>query len=346
MIKVKQNNWFWILQLIGWGIPGSLNTFGAWITTDINKNYLIVKGFLFLFAGIIASTMVRYYLKKRVKFEKFQNNEIKIILIAWLIGTIIFVLLLLPDIYIYTLFYEEKHETTSLEIISTIANATLFILFWLVFYIAIKVSRNFRQNRMERLKLKATLKESQLNTLKGQINPHFMFNSLNNIRGLMLEDVDKSREMITRLSEMLRYSLTKNSLDKIALTEELEMVENYIALSKIQLEDRLDFTKEIDKTVLKTEIPPMLVQMLIENAIKHGISNLPKGGKVNLKIIKEANNLIIEVANTGKLIIDKTSTKVGLENIKKRLSLLYQNKASFSLLEIKENVVAKIVIPV
>ncbi len=161
----------------------------------------------------------------------------------------------------------------------------------------------------------------------------------------MLEDVDKSREMITRLSDMLRYSLTKNGLDKISLSEELEMVENYIALSKIQLEERLIFTKEIDKTVLKTEIPLMLIQMLVENAIKHGISNLPNGGKVLLTISKNKNNLIIEVKNSGKLIIHKTSTKVGLENIKKRLSLMYGEKASFSLTEKAENVIARIRIP-
>jgi LytS/YehU family sensor histidine kinase len=158
---------------------------------------------------------------------------------------------------------------------------------------------------------------------------------------------------------MLRYSLTKNNINKIALTEELEMVDNYVALSKIQLEERLKFTKEVATKILKIEIPPMLIQILIENAIKHGISNLPNGGKVTLKINKKATDLIIEVRNTGELVYTventktdaeinsalKKSTKLGLENIKKRLALIYGKKAKFTLNEIENEVVARIVLP-
>ena len=101
-----------------------------------------------------------------------------------------------------------------------------------------------------------TLKQAQLNTLKGQINPHFMFNSLNNIRGLMLEDVERSREMLTKLSEMLRYSLTKASNNAIALSEELEMVENYIELSKIQFEDRPHYQESVAAETFITSNTP------------------------------------------------------------------------------------------
>ena len=97
---------------------------------------------------------------------------------------------------------------------------------WLVTYLVIKLLLKLNRDRIERLELNTTLKQAQLNTLKGQINPHFMFNSLNNIRGLMLEDVEKSREMLTKLSEILRYSLTKNNVDSIPVHEELEVVEN------------------------------------------------------------------------------------------------------------------------
>jgi LytS/YehU family sensor histidine kinase len=198
---------------------------------------------------------------------------------------------------------------------------------------------------VEKLELKASLKEAELNTLKGQINPHFMFNSLNNIRGLMLEDVSKSREMLTKLSELLRYSLTKNATDKILLSEELEMVHNYIALSKIQFEDRLIYKENIEVTINEIEIPPMLIQLLIENAIKHGISSQTNGGIVTLKIFKNNNNLHIEVKNTGELKLSKNTTKLGLQNIKKRLFLLYGEQASFSLSQEKNNVIANIVIP-
>lgn len=172
-----------------------------------------------------------------------------------------------------------------------------------------------------------------------------MFNSLNNIRGLMLEDVGKSREMLTKLSEMLRYSLTKNNVNAIALEEELEMVENYISLSKIQFEDRLKFEKKVDEETLPLQIPPMIVQLLVENAAKHGIANLKEGGAISLSTQKNGEFLKIQVRNSGKLKIAKDSTQLGIKNIKQRLKLLYGGAASFELMEKNDEVIADIKIP-
>jgi LytS/YehU family sensor histidine kinase len=151
--------------------------------------------------------------------------------------------------------------------------------------------------------------------------------------------------MLTKLSEMLRYSLTKNSVDGIALEEELEMVDNYIALSKIQFEDRLQFKKVIAADTLAIHIPPMLVQLLVENAAKHGISNLKKGGHIELSTRKNGEALYIQVKNTGKLSIAKDSTQLGLKNIKQRLNLLYGENASFQLKEMGDEVVADVKLP-
>lgn len=202
-----------------------------------------------------------------------------------------------------------------------------------------------RQNKIDRLQLETLLKDSQLNTLKGQLNPHFMFNSLNNIRGLMLEDVDKARNMLTRLSEMLRYSLNMNNVNAIRIEEELEIVENYIALSKIQLEDRLEFEQEIKQELIQIKIPPMVIQMLVENAIKHGISNQKNGGKITLIVTDDNEKIILQVNNTGTLKTQTDSTRIGLDNIIKRLELLYGNAAEFTLKEVENKVHAVIKIP-
>ena len=193
--------------------------------------------------------------------------------------------------------------------------------------------------------LEGSLKDARLNVLKGQINPHFMFNSMNNIRALMLEDVDKSRAMITSLSEMLRYSLNSSKREKVSLKEELEIVNHYIALAGIQLEDRLVFTLENQIEERQILIPPMIIQMLVENAIKHGIGKAKNGGKLAVKIAKEASNLLISVANDGRLSQEKSETGIGIENIKKRLELLYNSKANFTLEENNHMVTATITIP-
>ncbi|MBB1192826.1 histidine kinase, partial [Flavobacterium sp. SOK18b] len=217
---------------------------------------------------------------------------------------------------------------------------------WYFFYSNMEFLEKANNFDKEKLLLESTLKESQINALKGQINPHFMFNSLNNIRGLILENPMKSREMITRLSEMLRYSLTKSEINTIALEEEIEMVENFIAISKIQLEDRLQFISEIEEETLKLPIPPMIIQMLIENAIKHGISRLKHGGILLLKIKKENTDLHIQVNNTGQLSQQKGTTQLGLKNIQRRLQLIYGESATFSLNEVENEVIAKITLPI
>lgn len=134
----------------------------------------------------------------------------------------------------------------------------------------------------------------------------------------MLEDVVKSQEMITKLSEMLDYALEKNTVDSILLKDELEMVENYVALSKIQMEERLTFKKDIDSSILGLSIPPMIIQLLVENAAKHGISTLKDGGTIRLDIKKYKEELTILVANTGQLKMDSNSTQLGLKNIRQR----------------------------
>jgi len=219
------------------------------------------------------------------------------------------------------------------------------LLLWVACFIPIKVITELNKSNRDRLVLKANLKESQLNTLRGQINPRFMFNSLNNIRGLILEDTHKSREMITRLSDMLGYSITKNDIDTIAIEDELEMVDNYVAISKIQMEERLQFDKNISLNTDEVLIPPMIIQMLVENAVKHGIANIKNGGVITLNIKQENNNLQIEVLNPGELNNNTSSTQLGVKNIKERLSLLYKGTAHFNLEEKNNQVIATIQIP-
>lgn len=346
-MKLSNNIWFWVLQFVGWGTLFSFNTlFKLANTTHLNKTYTICEGLVLFGSALFASSLLRYYIKKNQLFESLKSKNIIKIVSAFLFATLLFSTLSIGlAFYIYPIFHDKEILLSTPIIISTFINALVYLFMWFVSYRIIKMTQRFRKNKEERLKLEATLKESELNTLKGQINPHFMFNSLNNIRGLMLEDVDKSREMITRLSDMLRYSLTQNKIDLITLKDEVEMVNNYIALSKIQFEGRLDYTANIEPNLLFQEIPPMIIQMLIENAIKHGISNLIEGGKINLDINSVDKQFIIRVSNSGQLNTTKNTTKVGLENIKKRLYLMYKNKATFNLTEGNKTVIATIKLP-
>lgn len=344
----KRNQFFWLLQFLGWGFINMLSVF---VLKKISIELVVYSIITGMFIGIFSTTLLRLILKRHVKFEDFSVKDFLVILGVYLSGAALFGFLNFGFGYAYVKLGPELTEG-EIQLFNTydsvwiqVVNALFIIGAWIVTYLVIKLLLKLNRDRIERLELSTHLKQAQLNTLKGQINPHFMFNSLNNIRGLMLEDVDKSREMLTKLSEILRYSLTKNNSNSIAVEEELEVVDNYIDLSKIQFEERLEFKKDIAPETLKLEIPPMIIQLLVENAVKHGISNLKRGGIIELTIKQEKGLLVIEVRNTGKLQIGKNSTQLGLKNIKQRLKILYADKASFKLKEIGDEVVADIKIP-
>lgn len=317
-------------------------------TTDTYAliHYYIWEGIVCGLFAYVLSNIILYYLEKFIIINDLKKSAIwKMILVFSIVIAIysVFVWPLLDCAY-YLIMKEHIGITMFMKLGNIPFFSTIFII-WLFIVIVVKAYHHINQVKLSQLELESNLRESQLNTLKGQINPHFMFNSLNNIRGLILEDAPRSRDMITRLSEMLRYSLTKNGVNTISLKEELQTVDNYIEISKIQFEERLRFTIDVNPETLNIGIPPMVIQMLVENAVKHGIGNIKDGGEVNLRVNLQEGELIIVVENSGKLFISEGSTRLGLENIKRRLSLLYGDKASFVLQENGNFVEAKIIIP-
>ncbi len=307
-------------------------------TTKELVYYLILEGCLWFFLGVVLTASIQFWLEKFTIKIKFRY-----LILFMFLASIVFNVVFWPIIDVLYEYFANKKSYHG-KFATRIFNWLNWMI-WFVCYMAFNFYEEVKKTKIENLELETTLKESQLNILKGQINPHFMFNSLNNIRGLMLEDVDKARNMITSLSETLRYSFMQNTIDSIALDDELEMVTKYIDLSKIQFEDRLQFESNIDKESLSIQIPPMLIQMLVENAIKHGISNLKKGGLVKIFTKVENKKLWIKVTNSGSLKQNEKTTQVGLQNIKKRLDLLYNKKAFFYLKEEENKVIATIQIP-
>ncbi|TWI02245.1 histidine kinase [Flavobacterium tiangeerense] len=328
--------WFLCLALTYFGKIENMIKFGHY-------KLFVSEFLLWLLFGVVFNYL--YYLslnnnKGQVLFVVF----LKLLFISSCVTIALWLALYFPVTYFTEMAWIEMLKMSNIFL--TFYTNCFVLSVWYFFYSNMEFLEKVNNFDKEKLLLESTLKESQINALKGQINPHFMFNSLNNIRGLILENPMKSREMITRLSEMLRYSLTKSEINTIALEEEIEMVENFIAISKIQLEDRLQFISEIEEETLKLPIPPMVIQMLIENAIKHGISQLKHGGILLLNIKKENTDLHIQVKNTGNLSQQTGTTQLGLKNIQRRLQLIYGESATFSLNEVENEVIAKITLPI
>jgi hypothetical protein len=221
-----------------------------------------------------------------------------------------------------------------------------YILLWMLIYHMFQYWERSLIAEKERYQLEASLKENQYNNLKTQLNPHFLFNSLNSIRTLVDLNPDTAKEAITQLSGLLRSSLHMGRHKTVPLKDELQTVDDYLAIEKIRFDERLQIEKRVDADTLDLHVPPMLLQTLVENAIKHGISNLKSGGVIRINSYRNHLNHHVEIINTGRYVLNSDHTGVGIENSEQRLKLLYNDKASLSIGNTSpDTVTAKISIP-
>ena len=188
--------------------------------------------------------------------------------------------------------------------------------------------------------LESSFNRAKLKNLEAQLSPHFFFNSLNSIRGLVTENPALARDMITRLANILRYGLQSSEVSTHALSDELAVVEDYLALEKMRFEERLLISRDLDARTLALPVPATLVQTLVENAIKHGIALLAEGGTVGIRSAIVDGMHEISVTNPGRLLPSpQGSTRVGLINLRERLLILHGPRASVELSESPDKLV-------
>ncbi len=190
-----------------------------------------------------------------------------------------------------------------------------------------------RNQEIKNLQFTASKNEIELKILREQINPHFLFNSLNSIKALVEIDKDEAKIAITKLSNLLRKSIQLGKNKLITIKEELEIVESYIDLEKIRFEERIQATIIAPQNTYSSLIPPLMIQTLAENAIKHGLSKSIAGGVLYINIKKVENQLQISVQNTGTLDKIEESEGIGIFNAKKRLDILFGKKAKFKIFQ-------------
>lgn len=244
---------------------------------------------------------------------------------------------------LFAFFYEgpmPKNFTHTAIFFYSLINGLWIFALWSALYFVYHAFDKVSRLRIEQLQLAASVKEAELRALKSQVNPHFLFNSLNSLRALIDEDAPRARESVTRLSNMLRYSLSSGQQETVLLEDELRVVEDYLALEQIRHEERLQVRWEIAPEARRQPVPPMLLQTLVENAVKYGISPRRGGGEVVVYASVEHGALHLRVTNPGELgpvasssaARAGSSTGVGLRNASERLKLLFGDRAMLRLL--------------
>jgi len=218
---------------------------------------------------------------------------------------------------------------------------------WSSFYFLWQYIEINTNSEVDKVRLESLVKDLELKTIKSHINPHFIFNALNSIRALVDENPEMARSAITQLSNILRSSMQAESLELAPMLREIEIVKDYLALEKIRFEDRLCIEYNVDENTLNHLVPPMMLQTLVENALKHGIGKLKAGGLVKISSVFAHQQHIISVQNTGVINEHGNSDGFGVVSTQNRLNLLYGKEAQFELREIENNLVeAKVCIPI
>jgi two-component system LytT family sensor kinase len=337
---MQKSRIYWITQLIGWLTYFTVNFFVFYTVSakDILFHLLLVPSTILLTHTFRYIIIIKNWLQKPVFIQ------IIIAVIASLLLSPIFIFI---QYFLTTLIFETVQKLSLTGFLQSFVNIWGVFFLWSVFYFSFHYIRNYRKAEIQQLKMQGSLKEAELNKLKSQLNPHFMFNAMNSIRALIDENPQKAKEAVTQLSNILRQTLTLEKNKVISFDDEMTLVKDYLALEKIRFEERLNYSIKLDESSSQYKIPPMLLQTLVENAIKHGISTLTNGGLVDITTKQlENKKLQIEIINTGNYNPDANpKSGYGLANTKNRLAFVFADDASFLIANENDTVKTQIVIP-
>ncbi len=282
---------------------------------------------------IVIPQMITAYVCLFVLVPKFLNTKKTILFLVWIAVLLIAMFTLYNVLHIY--FYEPKYyefynditkKYSELPFWKRLTNISVFLSksIKLLTPTALLLMARFYKNQQKYLKLSDQKKTTELNALKHQLNPHFLFNTLNNLYALALKKADETPAVIEKLSDILDYMLYRCNDTFVSLQKEIELIENYLSLEKVRYGKRIQITfdRDINRDV---KIAPLLLLTFIENAFKHGVSQELNEAFIMIKINLESDEIIFNIENSkpNVSIENNTEHRIGLKNIKKQLELLY-----------------------
>ena len=337
---------YWLFQGLGWTLFTGVNIFFA-LTYNLFDQQFVLRISLYVVIGFFMSHLMRQVIKRMRLLERNLNLQlVGFVLVSFafavLVGTIETHLSILLNLE----YREEARFKLLQKIISNMFTSFIYLFIWNCIYFIYHYVSESRENQLDNLQLEALVKSLELKTIKSHINPHFIFNALNSIRALIDENPTRARQAVTGLSNILRSSMQSDQLEIITLKKELDIVKDYLALELIRFEDRLKVVYKIDEETLDHPIPPMMLQTLVENAIKHGIGKQVEGGQITITSNEDVGVYTLRVINSGILQMQDGHEGFGLQSTSNQLSLIFGDKALFSITQMDaKQVEAKVIIP-
>jgi len=334
---------YWLCQLTGWGFYGLSQFYGTIWLSDVSWSRVAAEALVLHASGLGLTHALRHY----VRLHRWSG--LRIPQLAWRI-LLASVLLGIP-MGLATDFTSvgAMHNPTTmdvpegslirtvgllplLQVTLQIANWTALFAAWLVIYFIVVRLREQRLAELRQSELARALQSAELRLLKSQLNPHFLFNALNTVRSLIADQPARAQDAVTRLANTLRYTLHASHDELVTLAQELEIVKDYLDLESMRFEERLRVDLDVPVAASEMHIPVMLLQTVVENAIKHGIAELPSGGVLRIRATLQDDALLISVQNpTPPTPSSSAREGVGLKNSAERLRLLFGTSGGLEL---------------
>lgn len=335
---------FWVFQIAGWSI---------WVLMLVLRDiifvppeYIVPRALVFGSSALIG-VLLTWGLRSLYKLVWEQGMVIRA-LTVWFASLVMALIWQAFRNYVALLPFGETMEISmanSQELFDdTLISAYPLMLTWSALYFIFKYNRLFQAEKEKSLRSEALAHEAQLLMLRYQLNPHFLFNTLNAISTLVMAKAnDKANEMLTKLSKFLRYSLDHSPLDRVSLLHELDTSRLYLDIEKVRFGERLRLEFEISAAAESALVPTMLLQPIIENSIKHGISKVESGGTITIRANRDDDRLVIEVCDDGPGVQNRgapeeefaLSNGVGVSNIRNRLQEIYGSRHTLEFLPVE-----------
>ncbi|HET9864494.1 MAG TPA: histidine kinase [Steroidobacteraceae bacterium] len=336
-LRTNRNTLFWTLQTGGWLCYFASQYLGSWVYEKFEDmpNYGLLVGLAavtgFLFSLILRMIYRRLWLKPPI-----------VTVFGALICCYVFALLWRVIINrAYVIFIDPAWVYINpLGIFEGVIYSTYILLCWSAIYFGVKYFESLQQQRNATLRAATLAQEAQLKMLRYQLNPHFLFNTLNAISTLILDNENRTaNQTVMRLSEFLRYTLDQDPMKKVTLRQEIEAMNLYLTTEKLRFGDRLQLEFAVEERALEALVPSLLLQPLIENAVKYAVSPSERGGIIRVEARARGSMLELAVADDGPglngVAVPAAGRGVGLRNTRERLAVLYEDKHRFATMDNK-----------
>ena len=334
----KKISLYWVCQLIGWGIAAIYWSIYQVIGAE-SLPLGIISVVLILIAGIGSTHLYKIiaYKYKWVELELWKLFPI--LVLALLALSLIYLAVSLATVT--WVFGPQSNDS----ILGMLTGGVRYMAIWLLAFHLYHFAGSRKKAEIDQKKYENLALTAKYDKLNAELNPHFLFNALNSIKALIIEDKDKARSAVDTLSLMLRNSLNLTNKVSITIKEECDRIQAYIDLEKIRFEERLDVHFNISDDLLAYEVPPLCIYNMVENAIIHGLNKQKNGVRIDIEVRK--NQDVLEVlVKSNTTLREGWSYGKGLTNIQERLGLIYKEKASLELYEDeKGTVISKILLP-